>query len=154
MVAGLLFPVTGLLLIGASRKQPGTLDYLQLSYRQAFFIGLLQAVAILPGISRSGCTIIAGLAVGMRRSSAATFAFLLAIPAILGAGVLEALDMVQTGGSSTQPGVLVVGFFVSFVVGIVSLWWLIRLLESGRLYFFAWWLIPLGIVVTAWQLWT
>ena len=154
LVAGLLFPVTGLLLIGASRKQPGTLDYLQLSYRQAFFIGLLQAVAILPGISRSGCTIIAGLAVGMRRSSAATFAFLLAIPAILGAGVLEALDMVQTGGSSTQPGMLVVGFFVSFVVGIVSLWWLIRLLESGRLYFFAWWLIPLGIGVTAWQLWT
>jgi undecaprenyl-diphosphatase len=153
LVAGLMFPVTGILLIWAARQEPGDLDYPELSYRRVLVIGLFQAAAILPGLSRSGTTIVAGLLVGMGRTSAATFAFLLAIPAILGAGVLEGADMVQAGGSTAEPSVLLAGFLVSAVVGVIALAWLIRLLERGRLDWFAYWLIPLGLAVTVWQLW-
>lgn len=154
LLAGLMFPVTASLLIGASRKQPGRLEYVDLSVGQVALIGLFQAAAILPGISRSGATIVAGLVVGMRRAEATAFAFLLAIPAIAGAGVLEVMDMMKAGGSSAPLGALLCGFFVSMAVGLVSLWWLIRWVERGTLYWFAYWLIPLGISVTIWQLWT
>jgi undecaprenyl-diphosphatase len=151
LLAGLMFPVTALMLIWASRRQPGEQGYGQLSWRQALLIGAFQAFAILPGVSRSGSTIAAGLAVGMHRKSSATFAFLLAIPAIAGAGVLELKDMLAASQPTTSPGLLVIGAAVSFLVGLLSLWWLIRLVERGRLALFAWWLIPLGAAVTIWR---
>ncbi len=153
LLSGLMFPVTGILLIWAASRKTGDSDYPELSYGQALLIGIFQAAAILPGLSRSGCTIAAGLLVGMRRTSAATFAFLLAIPAILGAGVLQGADMAQAGGSTEEPAILLAGFLVSAAVGVISLAWLIRLLERGRLDWFSYWLIPFGLAVTAWQLW-
>ncbi len=151
LLAGLMFPVTAGLLIWGSSRQAGDGQYTQLSLRQSLLIGLFQAFAILPGISRSGATIMAGLALGQRRDSAATFAFLLAIPAIAGAGVLETLDLLQGASTTTAAGSLLLGAVVSCVVGLASLWWLIRLVERGRLTIFAYWLIPLGLVVTLWQ---
>lgn len=151
LLAGLMFPLTGLLLIAASRRLPGTTDYTDMTYRQVLAIGALQAVAILPGISRSGSTIVAGLLVGLRRESATTFAFLLAVPAIGGAGLLQAVKMLKGASLTTAPTVLAAGALVSFLVGLAALWWLIRLVQQGRLAWFAWWLIPLGIAVTAWQ---
>jgi undecaprenyl-diphosphatase len=153
LVAGLMFPVTAALLIWGLRRKPGDLEYTQLNFRQVLLIGLFQALAILPGISRSGSTIVAGLAVGMQRTSTTAFAFLLAIPAIAGAGVLEVIDMIQKGGSNTPVVALMAGFVVSMIVGIASLWWLIRWVEQGRLYWFAYWLLPLGVGVLVWQLW-
>lgn len=151
LLAGLMFPVTASLLIWASRRQPGGQDYVDMNWHQALLIGIFQAVAILPGISRSGATIVAGLAIGMNRKSSATFAFLLAIPAIAGAGVLGLKDVLGSGTFTTPPGVLLLGASISFLVGLFSLWWLIRLVESGRLAVFAYWLIPLGVAVTLWQ---
>ena len=102
LVAGAMFPVTAAILWAASRWcSRGERDYRSITPRDALLIGLAQAAAILPGISRSGSTIAAGQATGLRRDAAATFAFLLAIPAIAGAGVLEALDIVDSGGTST-----------------------------------------------------
>ncbi len=152
LLAGLMFPLTGVLLIWASRLKPGEAYYADLNYREVILIGLLQAVAALPGISRSGATISAGLVVGLRRDNAATFAFLLAIPAICGAGVLESVHVLQQAGFSTPVGTLLIGAFVSFAVGLCALSWLVRLVERGRLAMFAYWLIPLGFAVTAWQL--
>ena len=87
--------------------------------------------APLPGISRSGTTIAGGLAVGLRRDAAATFSFLLAIPAISGAGVVGVIKLV-TKGTENMPsaGVLLLGAAVSFAVGLVSLRLLLRLLED------------------------
>jgi undecaprenyl-diphosphatase len=154
LLSGLMFPLTAAMLIWASRIEPGDVDYTRLGYRDALVIGLLQAIAILPGVSRSGATIVAGLALGLRRESAVTFAFLLAIPAIAGAGVLEMAKLLEpaSAAESTPAGLLLIGAAVSFVVGLAALDWLLRLVERGRLAWFAYYLIPLGVAVTLWQL--
>ena len=152
LLAGCLFPVTAALLIWANRQPPHEKDYAQLGFRDALLIGVFQAIAILPGISRSGATIAGGLVMGLRRDASATFAFLLAIPAIGGAGLLEALEMLDGEASATSAGVLAAGFAVSTVVGLAALAALIRFVQRGRLAIFAWYLVPLGIAVIAWQL--
>jgi len=153
LLAGFMFPVTALLLVWAERRTPGELHYNQLGWGKVLVIGLFQAVALLPGISRSGSTIAAGLSVGLRREASATFAFLLAIPAIAGAGLLESIDMLKSGSTGTPAGLLAVGFFVSMVVGLGSLALLIRWVRRGRLTMFAYYLVPLGIAVVLWRCW-
>ena len=150
-LAGLMFLVTGGLLIWSRRLKVGISDYQSLSVKQVLLVGIFQAIAILPGVSRSGATIIAGLAVGLKRDAAATFAFLLAIPAIAGAGVLESLDLIVRRGAETPMGYLAIGAMLSFIVGLLSLWALIQLVQRGRLAYFAFWCIPLGIAVSIWQ---
>jgi len=152
LTAGLMFPITALMLLWGARRPSGTSYSRQLGYAQALLIGLFQAFAILPGISRSGATIVAGLGCGLRREDAASFAFLLAIPAIGGAGLLETLKLAQASTGATPTALLLVGGLVSFLVGLLSLWWLMRWLNRGRLHWFAAWVIPLGAAVLWWQL--
>jgi len=152
LVAGLMFPITGAMLVWASRRPQGDTTCCELRYRAALAIGVFQAFAVLPGISRSGATLAAALGCGMRREEAAAFSFLLAIPAIAGAGLLETLDIVAKSTGSTSVGGLAAGAAVAFVVGLASLWWLVRWLKQGRLHRFAWYLFPLGAAVLVWQL--
>lgn len=153
LVAGFMFPVTAAFLVFAMRRPSNDGDYTQLGFGRALLVGIAQAFALLPGISRSGSTIAAGIACGLSREAAATFAFLLAIPAIAGAGVLEGLDVLKQGATGTPVLNLAIGFLVSFAVGWASLVLLIRFVRQGKLSVFAWYLVPLGIVVVAWQLW-
>jgi undecaprenyl-diphosphatase len=159
MLAGCMFPITAAGLLWASHRDPGDVDsqqgdgdYPQLTWPQTLSIGLLQAFALLPGISRSGATIVAGLGTGLRRGAATTFAFLLAIPAIAGAGVLELAEVWKEGTTGTSPDTLAVGFTISMLVGLVALSLLIRWVQQGRLAMFAYYLIPLGVAVVGWQL--
>jgi undecaprenyl-diphosphatase len=154
---GCLFFVTGAMLLWADRRPVGETKYQEMTYWRALIVGLFQAVAILPGVSRSGSTITAGIGVGLRRQDAATFSFLLAIPAIAGAGLKEGYDRLWKGDQmSLLHGefglMLLVGAFVSFVVGLFALSWLIRWLEKGRLHWFAWWVFMVGSLVVGWQL--
>ena len=154
LVAGTMLIVTGAILIWASRAPFGQGSYQRLSHARALAIGTAQAAAILPGLSRSGATISAALRLGLTPRAAATFSFLLAIPAIAGAGVLDVASMViKREPGSTPAGYLILGATVSFLVGWASLWWLVRWLERGRLQWFAAWCIPVGILVVVWQLW-
>lgn len=153
LLAGFMFPVTAALLVVAMRRPSTSQDYTGLGMGRALLVGVAQAFALLPGISRSGSTIAAGIACGLSREAAATFAFLLAIPAIAGAGVLEGLDVLEQGSTGTPVVNLAVGFVVSFLVGWASLLLLIRFVRQGKLSMFAWYLVPLGVVVVAWQLW-
>ncbi|MFN0016831.1 MAG: undecaprenyl-diphosphate phosphatase [Pirellulaceae bacterium] len=152
-LAGAMFPVTGAALLYLSYKPTGNVEYPQMTIRQAIWIGISQAAAILPGLSRSGSTIATGVGVGLTRGSAAAFSFLMAIPVIAGAGTLEALDFWQEGKLSTPISHMLLGAVVSFVVGLGTLWCLNRWLEKGRLQIFAWYCIVLGIAVLAWQGW-
>ncbi len=153
LLAGFLFSVTAFLLMLLLRVKNGDRDYRQIGYGTALLIGLAQALAILPGISRSGTTIVAAALLGVRRDSAATFSFLLAIPAIAGAGVLEMKDLLNpTEDIEVSLGLLLAGAAIAFVVGLVSLKVLVRLLDRGRLHLFAYWLIPFGMLVVVWQL--
>ena len=152
LLAGFMLIVTGVILRLASKFQPGELRYQALDYKRSFLIGLSQAVAILPGISRSGATISSGLGCGLSRGDAATFSFLLAIPAIGGAATLEVFDIVNSAGLATPLSFLLTGSLISFVVGLFALWWLLRWLQKGRLEYFSFWCIPLGLGVVVWQL--
>jgi len=153
LLAGAMLVATGAILLWAARLPVGQQPYAALPYGQALLIGLAQAVAILPGVSRSGATISTGIAVGMTRNEAASFSFLMAVPAIAGAALLEIIEMTTHHSPSATPrSTLALGAAVSFAVGLGALAWLVRWLERGRLQYFAYWCIPVGLLVIGWQL--
>ena len=151
-LAGCMFLVTGAMLALSPRTRLGQLDCRGMTYGQALLIGLFQALAVLPGISRSGATIVAGLGCGLKREEAAAFSFLLAIPIIGGAGLVELVGVLLEPSGAPQIGLLGLGAGLSFAVGLASLAWLLGWLRKGRLHHFAWWVIPLGVAVIAWGL--
>ena len=135
--------VTGIILIFSkwfSNKKSN------LTLVKGFVIGLAQALAIIPGISRSGATICTGLMMGLSAEEAARFSFLLAIPAIAGAGILTAMDIDKI---SLGMDVIAVGLLSSFLVGWAALKWLLNLLKTGKFHWFGVYCLLLGIIV-AW----
>ena len=163
LLAGFMLPITGLILILLTRFTKGEKEYQQITFKTAILIGFAQAFAILPGISRSGSTIVAGAMLGLKQQSAATFSFLLAIPVILGATVLELKDIYEKWSESqhlevappiteTPVYLLVAGAVISFFVGLVALRWLVTWIEKGKLHWFSYWLIPFGFAIVVWQL--
>jgi undecaprenyl-diphosphatase len=112
-------------------------DVNSLRWPDALTIGVAQALAIFPGISRSGATISAGLARGLRREAAARFSFLLSTPIILGAGLLKVVDLAQAGHLAAQIPTLAVGFLAAGAVGLGCIHFLLRYLKDHRLYPFA-----------------
>ncbi len=154
LLAGLMLVVTGLLLVATRGVTDRTASYRELGAGGSFAVGLFQALALLPGISRSGATIFGGMLGGLSPRAAANFSFLLAIPAIGGATVLELAELLSRGDGSTAIGLLALGCGVAFVVGLGALAWLFKWIELGRLHYFAYWCLPLGIGVVIWQLWS
>jgi undecaprenyl-diphosphatase len=116
---------------------------------RAGWIGICQAVALLPGISRSGTTIAGGLYLGVRPDEAARFSFLLSIPAILGAGLLKT-PAVITEMHHAKASILLLGFAVSFVVGYLSIAALMRVVRRGRFGFFGLYCILVGVAGLIW----
>lgn len=117
------------------------------SWKDSILIGLAQAVAIVPGISRSGSTVASGLSLGISREQAFRFSFLLAIPALLGAGVLEAVDILQTGAVDVSLAVLGVGTLAALVSGLLSLRLFRYVIDKAKLDWFGWYCLVLGLVV-------
>lgn len=109
----------------------------QMTWLDALLVGLAQAVAILPGISRSGSTIAAAMARGQGREHAARFSFLLATPIILGAGLLQVVDLVGAGEVVVQIPFLLVGFLAALLSGLACIHFLLRYLQRHSLYPFA-----------------
>jgi undecaprenyl-diphosphatase len=110
----------------------------------ALVVGVAQGMAVFPGISRSGATIAAALLLGVARADAARFAFLLSIPAILGALVLEGGALFDAGRAGAVP--LALGVVTAVVAGYASLVLLVALVRRGGLHYFAFYVIPLGLV--------
>ncbi len=115
-----------------------------IGYRDAFIIGLAQAIAVIPGISRSGATISTGLMIGNRKDEIARFSFLMVLVPVLGANALEILsgDLVMTG---TAAGVVIAGFITAFVSGYIACKWMINLVKKGNLLWFAVYCVFAGI---------
>ncbi|MFP4374955.1 MAG: undecaprenyl-diphosphate phosphatase [Spirochaetaceae bacterium] len=144
MLVGVLFLVTAAILI-STRFTGGTRGYREMGAGRALLAGFAQGLGVFPGISRAGITISAGLLVGVARREAAEFSFLISIPAILGALVLTLRDMGELA-AAVPPVSLIAGLVGSFIVGLLSLRLLLRLVRGGRLYLFALYLVPLGIL--------
>jgi len=138
LATGLLLALTGVVHRRAQRNQAGFVD--------ALGIGLAQAAALLPGLSRSGATIAAGVFSGLTPRRAARFSFLVAIPALFGAGLLSLWDAVRSGVGAPWGG-LAVGTVAAFVVGLLAIKTLLALVSSGRLWTFSIYCASVGIAV-------
>ncbi len=138
-IVGLMLLLTAFLLALSyflSPKRKATI-----SYKDAFIIGLAQACAVMPGLSRSGSTIATGLLLGNRKDSLAQFSFLMVIPPILGEALLDIIKMISQGYESVASGIspvaLIVGFFAAFLSGCVACKWMISIVKKGKLIYFA-----------------
>jgi undecaprenyl-diphosphatase len=119
-----------------------------LSFRDGVAIGLAQSLALIPGVSRSGATISAGLLLGLKRPDAAKFAFLLAVPAVLASGLFELEGILSGEESEDDPlGYIAIATVVSFVVGLAAIAWLLRYLARHTFDLFVVYRIGLGLVV-------
>jgi undecaprenyl-diphosphatase len=148
IVAGALL-VTGAMLWWTDHLGDGWRGPAQVTVWVAVAVGVAQAVALTPGISRSGTTIFIALLLGMHRPLAARFSFYVAIPTILGGSALQALDVLGAGGLSIGWAPMAAAFVVSAVVGAVALWAVLKLLEQARFRIFSVYVVLLAGVVLA-----
>lgn len=124
----------------------------EITYLDAFVIGLAQAVAVLPGLSRSGSTIATGILIGDRRESVARFSFFMVIIPILGEALLDIKDMLSpaaeavTGTAAISPTAMTVGFLASFIVGCLACKWMLDLVKKGKLVWFAVYCLIVGLI--------
>ncbi|MGI9062688.1 MAG: undecaprenyl-diphosphate phosphatase [Pseudonocardiaceae bacterium] len=123
----------------------------RLTVRDGVAMGFAQALALVPGVSRSGGTISAGLFLGLTRQAAVRYSFLLAIPAVVAAGIFQIPDVLDTSGPGLQPtvGQMVVATLVAAAVGYAAIAWLLRFVERHSVYVFVVYRVTLGLVVLA-----
>lgn len=146
-LTGFMFFITaGLLLSTAVRNVPGK-GILSIHPFSAFLIGCIQGMAILPGISRSGVTISLALLLGWKRASAFTFSFLLCIPAIAGALIMEGNDYIVTHQTFSIPAVWLIAIFSAFCAGLISLFLLGKTVQKKKLPYFSYYCFAVGTVV-------
>ncbi|MFQ5437190.1 MAG: undecaprenyl-diphosphate phosphatase, partial [Anaerolineae bacterium] len=136
--------VTAVILVVGERLLSGQKSTEEMGWLDALIIGLFQMFAILPGISRSGSTITAGLWRGLNRETAARFSFLLGIPAILGAGLLAVSDLAAGGDLAGQVGILAAAFVAAAVTGYACIAFLLNWLRQHSLYLFAGYCVVFG----------
>ena len=149
LVISACFVATGILLLITIRRGEGEKTCSTMTWKDAIIIGCVQGVAILPGLSRSGATIVAGLFCGLKREEAATFSFLLAIPAIAGSGVVEVIVRTRAAESSAQgipDWLLIFAGLISCVTGVIALIFLLDWLKKGKLWYFAIWVFMMALV--------
>lgn len=138
-IVGSMLLVTALLLTFSYFAKPR--QKANISMRDAFIIGLAQAVAVLPGLSRSGSTIATGLLLGNSKEKLAQFSFIMVIPPILGEALLDVVKMLNGSADSMLQSVaplsLIVGFLAAFISGCVACKWMISIVKRGKLIYFA-----------------
>lgn len=156
-VVGICLCVTALLLAFAhfsDRRIPADKGR-DITWWDALIIGCAQAVAVLPGLSRSGSTIATGIMLGDRRDKMAQFSFLMVIIPILGEALLDVKDMISpdAAASTTEVGAtaLIIGFVAAFVVGCCACKWMIELVKRGKLVWFAVYCLVMGVICLLWQ---
>ncbi len=134
LLVGVLLLVTAGLLFWADRAKATSKD---VGYNNAVLIGIVQAIAILPGISRSGATIATAVLLGIDRTKAARFSFLMVLPLIFGSMAKSILNAENTAGSNTAVLPLLLGFVAAFVTGIIACKWMIRIVQKSQLKYFS-----------------
>ena len=137
LVISIAWMVTAVILYATKFVVSKKLDLTTFTYKDAFLVGLAQSVALLPGISRSGSTIAMALFLGATPTFAGKLSFLASFVAIFGALLLEVLDYIKVGDSTISFTYLFIGFVVSFIVGLLSLKFLISILKHGKLFLFS-----------------
>ena len=149
LIVGCMLLLTALLLTFSYYAKPRLKE--NISMKDAFIIGLAQACAVLPGLSRSGSTIATGLLLGDNKAKLAQFSFLMVIPPILGEALLDGMKMMK--GEAVAGDIpalsLIVGFIAAFVSGCVACKWMINIVKKGKLIYFAIYCAIAGLVTIA-----
>ena len=149
LIVGICLLLTALLLTFSYYARPRQKE--NISLRDAFIIGLSQACAVLPGLSRSGTTIATGLLLGNNKAKLAQFSFLMVMPPILGEAILDVAKGVTHGVEAASAGIgmwpLAVGFVAAFVSGCLACKWMINIVKKGKLVYFAVYCAVVGIAL-------
>ena len=153
LIVGCCLLLTALLLIFSYYARPRQKEHI--SMKDAFIIGLAQAAAVLPGLSRSGSTIATGLLLGNKKESLAQFSFLMVIPPILGEALLDVLKAVKGEAVMGDIGMvpLCVGFLAAFVSGCIACKWMVNIVKKGKLIYFGIYCAIVGAVLIVSSLW-
>jgi len=147
LLVRLMLVVTGVFLMLADRVKKSQKS---VGFRDAVVIGIAQAIAILPGISRSGATITTSVFLGVDREKAARFSFLMVVPLIVGKIVKDLVDAVRLGEPIDSDGFewsLIVGFICAFLPGLVACRWMIKLVKSSKLSYSSYYCFALAVLV-------
>jgi undecaprenyl-diphosphatase len=139
--------ILGILLWAAEKTATFRRDVPEIGWLDSQLIGLAQALALIPGSSRSGTTMTAAMFLGLTREAAARFSFLLGIPAIGGAGLFELRDLLKHGPEGAELSGLIIGVVTSAVSGYLAIDFLLRYLRSRTTYLFVWYRIGLGVLL-------
>ena len=148
LIVGIMLLVTAALLTFSYFAKPRQKE--NISPLHAFVIGIAQACAVMPGLSRSGSTIATGLLLGDKKEKLAQFSFLMVIPPILGEALLDIKDIFEVGFSEAMSGIspvaAIVGFLAAFISGCIACKWMINLVKKGKLIWFAVYCVIIGVV--------
>lgn len=147
LIIAIALIVMGIVLYIVDKKSKSDTEYENLSFKQTFIVGLSQALAFIPGVSRSGITMTTGRAMGIKREAAAKYSFMLSAPIVLAATVFKLKDFIEYIFISNTTGIIafVLGVFTSFVVGIFVIKFLLEYLRKGSFKTFAIYRIILGL---------
>lgn len=142
---GFMLVITGILLTFTYYTKNTTKE---VSYDRAIIIGIVQALAILPGISRSGSTISSALILGVDKEKAIKFSFIMVLLPIIGATLLKVKDYIETPALSSGIGTpaLILGFIAAFLSGLLACTWMIKIVKTGKLIYFAYYCFLIGLV--------
>lgn len=152
LAVGISFVITAAFLTAVDRLSRMNLhDAAGLGFGRALLVGVAQGIAVMPGISRSGATMAAGLGLGLDREQAARFSFLLSVPIILLAGVKKGLDVLSGAAPMTSPAVSAIGFLAAAVTGYIAIAGLMSYLRKHTFLPFAVYTAVLGTAVIIWQ---
>lgn len=151
LAIGIGFLITGVLMFLAERMGSAHKGIEKMNFRNAVFIGVLQGIAIYPGISRSGSTLVGGLTTGLERTFAVKFAFLISIPSILGSVVLELPDAIKEGIDPQLIGPILAGMAVAAVSGFIAIKTMIQIVSKKKLSYFSYYVWALGIFTIAYS---
>lgn len=154
LIVGICLLVTATLLIFSYYYKPRQKE--DISPIDALIIGIAQAIAVLPGLSRSGSTIATGLLLGNNKSKLAQFSFLMVIPPIMGEALLDVMKAMKHGAEAVTGSIsttaLAAGFIAAFISGCVACQWMVNLVKKGKLIYFAYYCIIIGIIALVYGL--
>lgn len=148
LIVGICLLITASLLAFSYYYKPKSKP--SIGMKDAFIIGLAQAIAVLPGLSRSGSTIATGLILGNDKAKLAQFSFLMVIPPIMGEALLDVMKAMKHGTEAVAGDIsmsaLAVGFIAAFISGCAACQWMVNIVKKGKLIYFAYYCVVVGLV--------
>ncbi len=149
LIVGIMLIITALLLAFTYYAKQGTKD---IGYKDAFIIGVAQALAVFPGLSRSGSTISTGLLLGKDKEKTAKFSFLMVLVPIIGANLLDILKGDMTSANGVGSMALIIGFAAAFISGLLACSWMINIVKRGKLIYFAIYCLIVGLIAISYTI--